>query len=420
MKPRTACKACIYAALIVITGCATNLPSVDGKDLNTVEREYWEELVFLKRQTDQLNEQLKRKGLIYRDIAVNQVVERVGRELVPADTAEVNFRFFIIKDPSVNAFALPDGSIYIHTGMLAMLENEAQLAMVLGHEIAYVIYRHSLEQVLTTRKTLIGTHITDIFLTGVGLGGFAYLGAAAGLASYNREQEREADINGIAYMAGAGYTVGEAPKVWALMRTQPGAAAIKNSIYSSHPDNASREEYLQELIAKNFAPLLHEGQINAEQYQDIKARLVELSIKLRIRHQQYDHADLLLDHAEQYYGETAKSTYYRGEVRRGVVSFPEAAANEKKMIVGKGRLSTIKRDIENRSTEIIESAKQFYLDAIALDKEFAPSYRGLGLLEGNFGSASEAIKYLKKYLELEKAPKDKRFILNAIHEFQGQ
>lgn len=408
----------ICIVLLFLVGCATRVTDVGDVNVTAVDNQYWDELAFLKRQADQFNEKLKRDGLIYRNSEVSRVVERIGREVIPQAGGDVQFRFFVIKHPAVNAFALPDGSIYVHTGLLAMLENEAQLATVLGHEVAHVIHRHSLEQVLTTRKTLIGTHITDILLTGVGLSGFAYLGAAAGLASYNRDQEREADISGLSYMADVGYSIAEAPKIWALMQKQPGVAAIKSSIYSSHPDNAKRAEYLHRLIAENLTSSLHKGRVNAEQYQHVKAILVELNIKLWLRYQQYEHADMLVETAEKYSGKTALLKYYRGEIQRGIASFPEAAAREKQAIAGSGKVADFERAIEGQQKQIVGMARQHYLDAIGLDANYAPSYRGLGLLEGSFGNKPTAVTYLKKYLELAGTPKDKRFINNMIEEFQ--
>lgn len=84
---------------------------------------------------------------VYRDRAVTRYVSEIGDGLVPEYARnEFDFSFRILEDPSLNAFAFPSGAIYVHTGLLAKMENEAQLATVLGHEISHVTQRHGQRQ----------------------------------------------------------------------------------------------------------------------------------------------------------------------------------------------------------------------------------------------------------------------------------
>jgi predicted Zn-dependent protease len=85
------------------------------------------------------------QSLIHRDEALLALVERVGRELAPPPTDPyIHYQFFVLRDPSPNAFSLPNGHVYVQTGMLARLEDSAQLAALLAHEINHVAGHHSI------------------------------------------------------------------------------------------------------------------------------------------------------------------------------------------------------------------------------------------------------------------------------------
>jgi predicted Zn-dependent protease len=96
-------------------------------------------------EVNECNRQLENKGLIFHEPGLDNYVEEIGRKLIvnQPPLENVEFRFRVLRDPMVNAFAYPNGSIYVTTGLLAVLENEAQLASVLGHEATHVINRHT-------------------------------------------------------------------------------------------------------------------------------------------------------------------------------------------------------------------------------------------------------------------------------------
>jgi beta-barrel assembly-enhancing protease len=90
---------------------------------------------------------LLKKARPYEDPLLEQYLARVGERLTPDDVRAAGgpgFKFGVIRDPTLNAFALPTGAIYVHTGLLSRLDNEAQLAMILGHEMTHVTHRHAL------------------------------------------------------------------------------------------------------------------------------------------------------------------------------------------------------------------------------------------------------------------------------------
>src|SRR5258708_6645783 len=104
-------------------------------------------------RSNQTDLQFERKGLVYTDEEAAAYIENIGLKMVPETTPEnVKWRFRILRDSELNAFALPNGSIYVDSGLLATIRNEAQLAAVLGHEITHVVNRHGYLENRSFRK----------------------------------------------------------------------------------------------------------------------------------------------------------------------------------------------------------------------------------------------------------------------------
>ena len=92
-----------------------------------------------------MDKRLERDGTVYHDEAMETYVNQVGRAMLPAGAApeRVLWEFRVVRDPQANAFALPNGSIYVTTGLISKLEDEDQLAGVLAHEMTHVTDRHA-------------------------------------------------------------------------------------------------------------------------------------------------------------------------------------------------------------------------------------------------------------------------------------
>jgi Zn-dependent protease with chaperone function len=160
----------------------------------------------------------EKKGLVMHDPVLQAFLDSVGKRVLANRPIpeNVTFRFRALRDPMVNAFALPNGSVYVTTGLLALLENEAQLAGVLGHETSHVFERHSYLQNRSIRKKTLAIEIIAAAANWVP-GGYTYGLVAAAAADvntlilvetvygYSRELETQADSDGIAAMVAAGY-----------------------------------------------------------------------------------------------------------------------------------------------------------------------------------------------------------------------
>ena len=217
----------------------------------------------------------------YSDSLVQGYVSSLGQSLVPPDSpASTTFSFRVVQDIYPNASALPDGRIYLTTGMLAHVENEAQLAMVLGHEIGHVIEEHALESLRRRRSGQRRNKIIGAS-AGAALGGFlggkkggkaaAVSGAAGGAAvgalaatvinsvirsRYSKEHEKEADRIGTELALARGFDPEEAVRFWERQHERFGKRSLSpkigNSLFGSHPRDRVRAENLRALLAADL------------------------------------------------------------------------------------------------------------------------------------------------------------------------
>ena len=190
------------------------------------------------------------------------LVDEVGRRIVRNSDAKKspyvdNFHFHLLRDPkTVNAFALPGGQVFITEGLLNRLENEAQVAGVLGHEIGHVIARHSAQQMA---KGQLGQILS--VAVGVGADNDQGRGRNAQLVAamvnqmtqlhYSREDESEADHYGLKYMAEAGYDPGAMLAVMKILKEASGGQHPPEFL-ATHPLPETRLEQIQAELQKDY------------------------------------------------------------------------------------------------------------------------------------------------------------------------
>ncbi|NIM01988.1 MAG: M48 family metalloprotease [Acidobacteria bacterium] len=223
---------------------------------------------------------LRENATIYPDPLLEDYLgEVVGRLTVPGMAAnrQLGYRVAVIEDPTLNAFAYPHGSLFVHTGLLARMENEDQLATVLGHEMAHVEGRHMLRYQRSARNKQIGWGIAAItaavILAGeegealekgqygkaarIGVLGDLFIGLGLTLAvlasinGYGRNLEREADAGAFNRLVAAGYDVEESPQVYRLLMEEHGDSGKAEAFFfGSHPQLADRVEAAEQFLAQ--------------------------------------------------------------------------------------------------------------------------------------------------------------------------
>lgn len=246
---------CLVLWLLVfgpLAGCALN-PATGRSDFVTMSER--QELEQGRRFSQEILTQYPRYADEKLQAYVQQVGERVARH---SHRSGLEYRFTVVDSPDINAFALPGGYIYIHRGLLAYLNSEAELAAVLGHEVGHVTARHSVQQQSqSTVWNILGQAVA--IGTGVGAAGdlTQVLGGAV-VRGYGRDMELEADGLGAQYLARSGYdpqAMIEVVKVLkgqedfardqAAKRGQALPAGGYHGLFDTHPDNDRR---LQQVV----------------------------------------------------------------------------------------------------------------------------------------------------------------------------
>src|SRR5258706_9362291 len=156
----------------------------------------------------------------YDDSTVQKYVSGVGMKLAKvSQLPDLDWHFTVIDDPSVNAFAMPGGYIYITRGILAHLNSEAQLAGVMGHEIGHVTARHTARQITGQQVAGIGLLVGSIVSPSVArYGDVAQQALGLMFLGYSRDHESEADALGIQYATKAGWDPREVPSTYHMLR----------------------------------------------------------------------------------------------------------------------------------------------------------------------------------------------------------
>ena len=252
-------------ALIVVVGASSGCVTTGTNPISGNQRAYaysWEEEVKLGTEADK---QIQQQYGIYDDKELQQYVDRVAQEVLaeshmrrPGTEAKfrnTEFTFRVLDSPIINAFALPGGYVYVTRGLLAHLNNEAQLAVVLGHEIGHVAGRHASKQAAKQQfmqGLLVGGAVAGQVAFGgnvgqnvLGLGGNA---AQLLSLSYSRGNERESDQLGVEYATMAGYDAAEGAAFFtSLKRKQEQSGQSIPTWQSTHPDPGNREDTIIQL-----------------------------------------------------------------------------------------------------------------------------------------------------------------------------
>lgn len=221
---------------------------------------------------------------------VQDYVARLGESLIPEyqkalaadDPQKIPFRFTVIVEKGFNAAAYPNGVIIINSGVFDVLENEAQLAAVVGHEIAHATQEHTYRRMQKHKKKRTAMMLGALAATLAGYGGLADLLRLTVMAMQNghgRTMENQADRVGMEYMVAAGYDPRESPRVWKLVGKKYGSMPT-NFFWSSHDSASERRSFQMVQIRNLFSQLDHSAlKKNEEQFQRIAALVKEAAAK---------------------------------------------------------------------------------------------------------------------------------------------
>lgn len=364
---------------VFATGCAdTNLIAVtSGKFiLEGDEKILW-------RQSEEEERRIDQSGLLYLDPELEAYLNEVPKKLLSPDVfARLPIKILVIRNYYLNAFAFPNGRIYIHTGLLARMENEAQLASLIAHEMTHITHRHSIKGYRDMKNATTFVAVLGGLAGGYGtlLGG---LGAMASISGYSKELETEADVEGLKLIAAAGYDPDEAPKLFDHLKRYIEEEKIQEPFFfGTHPR-------LQERIA-NYERLLktqsRKGDIqNVERFMEKIQRVI------------FDTATL-----------DAKAGRFAGALS-GFTKYLLRRPNDAQAYYLSG--DVYRQRGEKGDTE---KATALFKKSIEMNNTFPEPYKALGMMHLKNGDKVLAKENLQRYLLLSPEASDKTYIMNYL------
>ena len=238
---------CGTTSTVPITGRKQRLMVSDGDVLSLSSQQYQQYMQSAKASTNATNTAMvKRVG---QNLA-NAVVSYLNANGLSSEVQNYAWEFNLVQDQQVNAWCMPGGKIVVYEGLLPVTQDEASLAIVLGHEIAHAVAKHSAERLSNEYKNQYGTAILGTVLQGAGLGEGTQqlialgqsLGSSLWTSGFSRKQESEADHMGLIFAAMAGYNPQVAVSFWERMAAQDSGSG---GLFSDHPSDAKRIKDIQ-------------------------------------------------------------------------------------------------------------------------------------------------------------------------------
>lgn len=249
----------------MLSGCAVNMADIHGFNVISIEQE--------KELGTKFAAEIEKQYPVYNDAEAQKYIDRLGRRLLTgAREVSFDYVFKVVKDDSVNAFAIPGGRLYVHTGLLKAAQSETEVAAVMAHEISHAVARHGTRQMTqqygySMVLSLVLGQNSNVLTQLAG-----ELFGKAGMMSYSREYENQADFLGVETMSKAGYNpqgmVSFFQKLDAMGKQDSGSLA---KFFSSHPLTSERIQRVQAEIGK--LPHRSYPLVDNTELQKIKARL---------------------------------------------------------------------------------------------------------------------------------------------------
>lgn len=372
----------IMTVCFLVAACATPPPITVDEALTTGKEER-----LLWRRALEEQQVINSSGWLYRNAELETYLNEVAAKLKAfTDSPDISFDIKIINDPNLNAFAFPNGVIYVHTGVLARMENEAQLAALLAHEMTHCTHRHSL-RVLKSIKARPGymaavqKSIEKVAMVQELAQFLGVNGSIAAVTGYTREFEAEADRVGLDLMAQAGYDPRQALNLFEHLRQEIEIEGVKEPFFfGTHPSVQQRIENASLWLATEYSGK-DAGLINSEIFRSRLNELVLDNARLDLRIGRFYIAQSSVEKYLRRNPDDAGAHYLLGEIFRQ-----------------QGRQDDTKKAIKQ------------YKKAIALDPSFPAPHKAMGLMHYEEGERRLAQKFFETCLLLSPNAPDKAYI----------
>lgn len=332
---------------------------------------------------DREESKLRRSPFALRDAELKAYIQDVACRLGGDHCPDI--RVHLMRTPFFNASMAPNGMMQVWTGLLLRVENEAQLAAVLGHEIGHYLERHSVERLRDAKSRSAFGQILGLF--GV-VGAVGQIGVLASMMAYSRDHERDADRIGVRLMHKAGYAPAEAAKVWQNLQLEVKARpdeGARNALFATHPAPEDRQQELAALAAAYDGGATHD----VEWHKRIRPHLREW-LADEVKRGQHEETLVLLTRLMQC-----------------MPSRPEYVAARAETYRLRGKEDDLDRAVGD------------YKAAMSIEGAPAEIYRGLGMIQRLRRQADDARANLLRYLELAPAAPDAAMIRSYVEELKS-
>lgn len=396
----------------------------------------------LLEQVNLLDRRFERDGLVLEDEATNAYLKRVGEVLLPRglNLEHVLWKFRALRDPAPNAIALPNGSIYVTTGLLALMDNESQVASVIAHEMTHVLRRHTYLQNRSNRKKFLAMNImaaVGAYAPGGVVGAVITIVTAvapfivlATMFGYSRDLEREADLRGIDMMIAAEYPPEEMVKMMKVLNQDIEGEEIRY-FYNDHPALQERVNYLSSYLGARADKVTPQMELNRERaaYFTKTESLMRHDIQLAMNAARFRSAAYLAQRLVEFRPNSSENVFLLAEAYRNLG--PRSPQLTEKELTNSAKKDAAKkrakRTPEEEERDLLatpagqqnwkthqQKAEALYQRAANSENPFPAIHRGLGMLYEKLGRTNEAVTEYEKYLELAPGAMDRERIQRRI------
>ena len=392
-------------------------------------------------QADLLDVRLERDGLVLADESANAYVRRIGKSLIPRELEleRVSFRFRIVRDPQPNAFALPNGSIYVTTGLMTLIDNESQLAAIIAHELTHVMRRHTYVHNRSNRKKFLTMNVmaaVGAYAPGGIVGAVIMVVTTvapfimmATIYGYSRDLEREADLKGIDMMISAEYPPEEMVSVMKLLDKDFEGENIR-LFYNDHPSLDERIKYLSGYLgarADNVTPQMELHRERAAYFQNVES-VMRHDLQLAINAGRARSAIYLAQRLVDFHADSENLFWLAESYRTLGPRAPQLTERELTNSAKKDAAKkSLKRTAEEEERELLatpagkenwqrhqQMAEDLYRRALNAENPVPVVHRGLGMLYEKLERRTDAAAEYERYLELSPSASDRARIQRRI------
>jgi hypothetical protein len=383
----------------------------------------------LVKTSHELQAYFVQRSAIYALPEVTALVERVGNALAPQPTdGYIEYRFFVLRDPSPNAFALPNGHVYVHTGMLARLEDDAQLAAVLAHEINHVAGHHAVVDYRASNKKIIASMVLSGVLGGAGDAMAA--GLAASMYGFSRNLEEEADDRAVAILAASPFDPHALPEIYEILAEDyEGLRPRLPTAWSTHPQLEARAERTRGQVAT-----LPQGARDAARFDAVVMPLRLDAIRDYIQDDFPQTAIALAEDLGARYPEEPAIAALRGDAWLALGAAPRFDSEELRNADKRRNVrQRITKTRQERATAALareagpetlaanlESANEAYDEALTLQPGYPPALRGKAQAAEARGDDRGAARAYLEYLELAPDAADRVVVMQRLRSIRDR